>query len=292
MNIVFVCTGNTCRSPMAEAIFKSKTHNFADTCSIMSCGLSVMPGDTASENAIKVMSERGIDISTHRSRPLSYEIIENADYIICLAKSHYNAVFPYAKSKTVLLGSGISDPFMGDIDVYSHCADEIETAIDDLLSSDLFYSMEKMTSDDEKRLSEIENKCFSDPWSENAFADEAEKSYGVNFVCRYLGKIVGYIFADDICNEVTISNVAASPDFRKRGVGNKLMNAIDDYCKLNKSNLITLEVRQSNEPAINLYKKHGFEIIGKRKDFYSKPKEDAYIMTKYYGGETNENTCN
>lgn len=286
MNIVFVCTGNTCRSPMAEGLFRKKTKAFADYCHISSCGLSAMPGDTASENAVLVLQKNGIDISSHRSRQINNYIIDEADRIICLAKSHYDALFPIAGKKLILMGNGIPDPYMGNEKVYTICADSIENEIDNLLASDVFLSVEKTDMTDLSAIAEIENTCFSDPWSLDAFKDELEKPYGISFVVRMLGKPVGYVFADDICDTVTISNIAVDAAMRRRNIGDRLMTKMTEYCRNRHSDSLTLEVRISNTAAINLYNKHGFELLGKRKNFYSKPTEDAYIMTKYFNGDT------
>lgn len=286
MNIVFVCTGNTCRSPMAEGIFKSKIAQYTDTCHVSSCGLSVMPGDAASYEAVQVMADRGVDITAHRSRQINPYIIDEADYVICLAKSHYDALFPVVeRNKRMLLGNGIADPYMGNYDVYARCADAIAAAIDELLNSDIFFRIDKMNENDIDAIADIENSAFSDPWSKNSFLAERNKPYGIHFVCRYLDKVVGYVFAEDICGEVCINNVAVVESMRQRKIADKLLYEIEDYCKQQNSSLITLEVRESNTPAINLYKKHGFEIIGKRKNFYTKPNEDGYIMTKYLNGD-------
>ncbi len=292
MNIIFTCTGNTCRSPIAEGLFKKKTKKFFDNIIVSSCGLSTMPGDTASENAIKVMSERGVDLTLHRSRQINHFIIDEADYIICLAQSHYNALYPIVGSKAVLLGKGIPDPYMGDENVYRACADSIEQEIDNLLASDLFAEITEMTEDDILFVSEIENANFSEPWSIDAFLSQIKKDYSVCYVVKYLSKVIGYICCDDILNEVYIGTVAVDINFRRRNVGLLLINKIIDYCKNHNAQLLTLEVRESNTPAINLYLKSGFEILGKRKSFYSKPVEDALIMTKYFNGDENENFSN
>lgn len=283
MNIVFVCTGNTCRSPMAEGIFRQKTAEY-NIC-VSSCGTGAMTGDHACQNAIKVMKNRGIDISAHRSRPVNQYIIDESDYIICLAESHYRQLLPYAKNKLILLGDGIPDPFMSDEKIYSICADKIEAEIDKLLKSDIFINISEMTESDIDTVAQIEKDNFSEPWSEDSFKSQINKDYAINYVVRYLSKPVGYICCDSILGEVNINTVAVDKDFRCLGLGTKLMQKVIHWCKDNNSVLLTLEVRESNKSAISLYKKHGFEIIGKRKNFYSKPNEDALIMTKNFNGD-------
>ncbi|MBQ8209715.1 MAG: ribosomal protein S18-alanine N-acetyltransferase [Clostridia bacterium] len=285
MNIVFICTGNTCRSPMAAGIFSKKTEKFSQYLNVSSCGTGAMVGDTASLNAISVMTARGIDISDHRSRPVNQYIIDDADFIICISPSHYNALLPYAKDKLIMLGAGIPDPYMGNEDVYSQCADMIETEIDKLLASDIFLEISEMTKDDIDTVAQIEKDNFSEPWSYDSFVSQLNKNYAINFTVRYLGKPIGYICCDDIIGEVNVNTVAVDKTFRRRGIGSILINKTVEWCKNNNSDSLTLEVRESNIPAINLYSKFGFEILGKRKNFYSKPIEDALIMTKYFNGD-------
>ena len=140
MNLAFVCTGNTCRSPMAEAIFKEKIKDYADFCNVASFGVNAMTGDTAAENAIIAMAELGIDISDHRSTRISNYVIDLCDYIICMDAVNYGIIELVAGEKAILLGNGIDDPFGGNIDVYKDCAKQISEAIDLLLSSNLFFS--------------------------------------------------------------------------------------------------------------------------------------------------------
>lgn len=129
--IVFVCTGNTCRSPMAEGFFNSLPHKgyFAT-----SAGLFAQNGAAPSENSVKALFEKGIDIKAHRARQLTPEIINHAYLIITLTKSHKDAILSLGnnlQNKVMTLSEAagesgdISDPFGGDISVYRACADEI-----------------------------------------------------------------------------------------------------------------------------------------------------------------------
>lgn len=282
MNILFVCTGNTCRSPMAEAIFREKTKSYSNFVNVSSCGLGTYSGSPASENAILTMAERNIDISMHRSRQINQYIIDEADYIICLAQSHYKYLEPIAKNKLLILGSGIADPFMGDIRVYRECADSITKAIDCLLKSDIFISIDEMIDEDVEYVEKIEKNHFTTPWSLDSFIAQIKKDYSVSFTAHYLGKTIGYVCCDDISGEVFIGTIGVESEFQNKGIGTKLLNKVISYCQEHKSDLLTLEVRISNEPAIKLYEKLGFENLGIRKNFYSNPTEDAFIMTKYF----------
>ena len=132
-----------------------------------------------------------------------------------------------------------------------------------------------------KEIAEIEKLCFSTPWTENGLREELSNSYARFFVALLDGAVAGYIGAHNIVGEVYITNVAVSPDFRRKGVARSLVSFLLDFSEAENADFVTLEVRESNEAAQSLYKKAGFQVVGKRKDFYELPKENAVLMTKY-----------
>lgn len=135
----------------------------------------------------------------------------------------------------------------------------------------------KMTFEDVKTVVQIEKECFSLPWSEASFEDSLAREDTVFLVCEDLD-VVGYIGMYLSFEEGEITNVAVTPSYRQRGCGNLLIQAIKEEAKARAAESVILEVRVSNVPAISLYKKHGFEEIGIRKNFYEHPSEDAIIM--------------
>ncbi|MBE5889027.1 MAG: ribosomal-protein-alanine N-acetyltransferase [Lachnospiraceae bacterium] len=135
----------------------------------------------------------------------------------------------------------------------------------------------KMTFEDVKTVAQIEKECFSLPWSEASFEDSLAREDTVFLVCEDLD-VVGYIGMYLSFEEGEITNVAVTPSYRQRGCGNLLIQAIKEEAKARAAESVILEVRVSNVPAISLYKKHGFEEIGIRKNFYEHPSEDAIIM--------------
>lgn len=131
--IVFLCTGNTCRSPMAEGLFRSLDGEEKTGLQAASAGLFTADGLPASENAIAAASEFGADIRAHRSRMLTAEIAEDAKYLVCMTGAHYDRVlemFPQAEDKLFTLSDAdISDPFGGNLGVYRQCAAQIRQAV-------------------------------------------------------------------------------------------------------------------------------------------------------------------
>jgi RpiB/LacA/LacB family sugar-phosphate isomerase len=143
--VLFICTGNICRSPMAEGIFRRAVQGRKDY-RVLSAGLGAMEGQPPSPYAVQAVRELGIDISGQRSRMLSPELVQEADYIFGMTHSHIDTVmllYPHAAEKTFLLREfdetldvfekDISDPIGGSYDVYLNCRDQIEQGIASLL---------------------------------------------------------------------------------------------------------------------------------------------------------------
>ena len=141
--------------------------------------------------------------------------------------------------------------------------------------------IKKMTSAHIEEIAELEKECFSSPWSEESLKSELDNIFARFFVAFSDGKIAGYIGSHNVLGEVYITNVAVLPGFRRNGVGKALVEFLVEKMKSENAEFVTLEVRKSNNNAISLYEKCGFEKVGNRKDFYEKPREDAVLMTNY-----------
>ena len=103
MNILFICAGNTCRSPMAEYIFREKTKHFKGFYNVHSFGMGAIDGMPASENSVIAMQKRGIDISAHRSKQLSAQMVKDSDFIFCLSSQQYNILINVAPEYDYLI---------------------------------------------------------------------------------------------------------------------------------------------------------------------------------------------
>lgn len=136
--------------------------------------------------------------------------------------------------------------------------------------------------EDFKFVSQLEKECFEeDFWS----IDDIKSTYNVGNCVIYVAKlgktVVGYAIITYVCDEVEILRIASVERYRQRGIALKIFDKILDYCKEHFIFYINLDVRVSNEPAVNLYKKLGFEIVGERKGYYTRyNNENAYLMTK------------
>jgi len=127
---------------------------------------------------------------------------------------------------------------------------------------------------------EIEKECFSSPWSRESLEAELSNEYARFFAAVCDGTVIGYIGAFNVCGEVSLGNLAVKKEYRKAGVASALLNELEKTAEAENAEFITLEVRQSNEAAITLYKKLGFSQSGLRKGFYQNPTEDAILMKK------------
>lgn len=144
-------------------------------------------------------------------------------------------------------------------------------------------------SGDEKAIALIEKNCFSHPWSEAAILDEAAS--GSVFLVAEETDVIGYISCKLILGEGYINNIAVDSSHRKKGVAKALLSQLKHIAKQKGADFLTLEVRKSNLPAINLYSSFGYETVGERKDFYVDPTENALLLTLFLG-DKNEDTCN
>lgn len=138
--------------------------------------------------------------------------------------------------------------------------------------------------EDAKGLAELDREVFSVPWSEKSFLDECKNQLAVYFIAKDKEKIVGYAGFWHVADEGDITNIAVLPSYRRRKIASSLLEEMIKEAKKRQLALLTLEVRCSNTPAINLYEHFGFKVIGKRKMYYTNPTEDAFIMTLYFGG--------
>ncbi len=137
----------------------------------------------------------------------------------------------------------------------------------------------QFTLGDEKGIAALETECFSSPWSEKAVLESAAADTSF-FVFSEEEKILGYAGLQIVLDEGYVTNIAVTKAARGKGIGENLVDALINFAKEKKLTFISLEVRESNVPAISLYTKCGFLEVGKRKNFYQNPTENAIIMTK------------
>ena len=139
------------------------------------------------------------------------------------------------------------------------------------------------------QVAELEKLCFSAPWSENAVRGELTNPLSLWLVAVDGDTVVGYIGSQSVMGEADMMNVAVSPSYRRQGIAEMLVVSLVEKLTAQKVSSLTLEVRASNEPAIALYEKLSFVQVGRRPNYYTKPKEDALILRKEWRCENSGN---
>lgn len=130
------------------------------------------------------------------------------------------------------------------------------------------------------QIAALEKRCFTDPWSEASVASELENPLGLWLVEEREGVVAGYIGSQSVPPEADVMNVAVAPEFRRQGIASALLSALAARLAVQGIRSLTLEVRVSNAAARALYAAFGFAEIGRRKNYYLEPKEDALILRK------------
>lgn len=142
------------------------------------------------------------------------------------------------------------------------------------------YIIRPMEVSDTEQVEMIEKQIFSIPWSQKSFEDACQSNDNIYLVCEMNGQIAGYCGLWTVLGEGNITNMAVSGGFRRLGIAETLMKEMEKQGMSKNVFTYFLEVRKSNEAAVNLYKKMGYVQIGVRKNFYEKPVEDALVMSK------------
>jgi protein arginine phosphatase len=139
-DVLFVCTGNICRSPMAEALFAAKAKRMGDSFTVHSAGTWALEGSPASSNAMVVMANRGLDLNAHRGTMIDRALMDQADAIIVMTRNHREALvaeFPHHRAKIHLMSElrnqtfDIGDPYGGVLAEYESCARQLERLVED-----------------------------------------------------------------------------------------------------------------------------------------------------------------
>ena len=129
------------------------------------------------------------------------------------------------------------------------------------------------------QVAELERACFSSPWSEDMIREEMDNECARYLIAKRDNTLCGYVGIHVILDEGYITNIAVAPTLRRQGIAKQLLSTLLEETR--HLAFLTLEVRAGNMPAIALYQKFGFQHVGVRKNYYTKPCEDAHLMTKW-----------
>ena len=141
-----------------------------------------------------------------------------------------------------------------------------------------------MNADHLEELEKLERICFSRPWSRKMLSEELENDCAAFLVAEEpeTNRVLGYAGVLVMADEGYITNVAVFPEYRRQGIAAQIIKVFCDFAQGNHLAFLTLEVRPTNTAAIELYRSFGFEEVGRRKNYYDLPKEDALILTRYF----------
>ena len=154
------------------------------------------------------------------------------------------------------------------------------------MSENMRVRIVPMTADHLDAVAALERICFSDPWSRGLLAAELDNDLSAFLVALDSeDQVAGYAGLQVVLDEGTVTNIAVRPDCRRRGVASQLLQVFLNFAQGNHLAFLTLEVRASNYAAIALYGSRGFRGVGRRKNYYEHPREDAVIMTLDLTGE-------
>ena len=137
-----------------------------------------------------------------------------------------------------------------------------------------------MTEAHVAQVAALEQVCFSDPWSENSVRSELENPLSTWLIALEGETVLGYVGSQTVLDEADIMNVAVAPDHRRQGIARLLLERLEEALRARNVHSLTLEVRASNEPAKALYASLGYVQVGRRPNYYFKPREDALILRK------------
>ncbi|MCD8334536.1 MAG: ribosomal protein S18-alanine N-acetyltransferase [Clostridiales bacterium] len=151
------------------------------------------------------------------------------------------------------------------------------------------YRLVPMTAELVDQVAEIERMNFSRPWTQEMLLEELDNMLA-SYICALgeNGVVLGYAGLTVVAGEGYINNIAVRQEYRKQGVASALLDVFTRFAQAQGLEFLTLELRVSNEAAKRLYLKHGFAQVGRRKDYYDDPKEDAILMTRTFGDEGRE----
>lgn len=137
-----------------------------------------------------------------------------------------------------------------------------------------------MTSQDISQVFDLSCSCFSTPWSFKSWQQECINPAAITLIASMDEQVVGFLNVHHVLDEGDFNLIAVKDTYRRKGIATLLMDALFEYAKQHEISSYTLEVRVSNEDAISFYRRLGFELVGRRKEYYSKPIEDGLLLRK------------
>lgn len=260
---------------------------------VRSCGFWAKEGQVPVHHLVTVAGELGLDLAGHQAHYITEHDVEWADWILPQDEMIARGLKPFLNSDISKLGRPLklACPSEYSLNAYRESRKEV-TAICDKIVKKLTVEYRKKEKigeniqfrlaqcDDIDTIADLEKKCFVHPWTYENIRDELEKKDACFWLAIHENIAVGYGSVAVVSQIGYMNNIAVLPDYRQMGIGEQLLRYIEEFCRQKQADSVTLEVRQKNIVAKNLYEKSGFVIRGSRPDFYRDPVDNADIMTK------------
>lgn len=275
--ILFICTGNTCRSPMIEGYCRDQITKKQLPLEVKSAGICD-DGNPVSEHAVTAMQEIGIDISNHTSTRLTPALCNWADRLYVMDRRHFDLLRMLGIPEDKMEILDIFNPWHKDLETYRRARDLLIEKADTLLPA---VHLENLSSDTLKEATVLHASTIIPPWSETAMEAELHKETAVFRVAKNAsGHVVGLCGMYTVMEDADIACIAVSEEVRRKKIGTLLLADAQKQAKKAGCLKLMLEVRASNSGARALYDSFGFSEDGVRPHYYTKPAEDAVLYSK------------
>lgn len=293
-SILFVDDDDTSFAPAAKALFNMYAAERCPDIPAESAGLFAS-GSALQPDCAKAAEALGADFAGHSFKTVDGELFDSYDTVLCMSLAQVDELLErYPGSEQKLQCMDETDILRPKLRMnWKKCVERVHAVVNDItqqlcheegIASDSISTKRILAADSShiSAIAELERQNFSLPMSERQLQSYIKKENCFFYGAFCGGKLLGYIGAQLVLDELEIFNVAVDESCRRRHIGDMLVSSMVALASSLKKAVplerITLEVRAGNVGAIALYEKHGFTEVGRRKNYYEKPREDAVLM--------------
>lgn len=289
-SILFVDDDDTALAPAAKALFNMYAAERCPDIPAESAGLFAA-GEALQPECRKAAEALGAEMEGFECKELTEELFGQYEAVSCMTLAQADELlerFPGSENKVICVSE--NDILRPKLKInWKKAVEKLCAAVDEQteqlrLPPEEEISLERVERDSDDSIFEtiarLEEENFSAPWTKAMLERAAGEESKLFFAALCGGEVLGYIGGQLIVDELEIFNVAVDSAYRGRHIGERLVEKLCAEAAERGAERICLEVRASNAPAIGLYLKQGFEEVGRRKNYYQKPREDAILMDK------------